>query len=129
MGDAEVRIEGDSGRVGEDALVLPEFDAVIEYVNAAIRDGLADPKLQAYLDRMGFDLDAYEPVSLGSSTTGGPSRRRRPGESGSNRPSDSNATCCRTNRSGAFEEEVAQPRRETDDLTPNPSTISSAMPV
>jgi len=37
MGDAEVRIEGDSGRVGEDALVLPEFDAVIEYVNAAIR--------------------------------------------------------------------------------------------
>jgi len=63
MGDAEVRIEGDSGRVGEDALVLPEFDAVIEYVNAAIRDGLAEPKLQAYLDRMGFDLDAYEPVS------------------------------------------------------------------
>jgi len=60
---ADVRIEGDSGRVEGDEIVLPEFDSVIEYVNAAIRDGLADPELRAYLDRMGFDVDAYDPVS------------------------------------------------------------------
>ncbi|WP_089816858.1 glutamate-cysteine ligase family protein [Halomicrobium zhouii] len=63
MRDAEVRIQGDGGRVDGEDIVLPEFDAVIGYVNAAIRDGLADPDLQAYLERMGFDVDAYEPVS------------------------------------------------------------------
>ncbi|WP_436910046.1 glutamate-cysteine ligase family protein [Halosimplex marinum] len=59
----EVRIEGDRGRVGSDEVVLPEFDAVIGYVNDAIRDGLDSASLRAYLDRMGFDRSAYDPVA------------------------------------------------------------------
>lgn len=63
LGDAEVRIEGDTGRVADDEIVLPEFDAVIEYVNAAIRDGLDSDAVRSYLERLGFDVEAYEPVS------------------------------------------------------------------
>ena len=57
------RIEGAAGHLMDDAMVLPEFDAVEEYVEAAIRDGLDSEELRAYLDRMGFDVDAYEPLS------------------------------------------------------------------
>jgi hypothetical protein len=46
--DTDVRIEGRTGRVTDDTVVLPEFDAVIEYVEAAIREG--------------FDVDAYDPL-------------------------------------------------------------------
>ena len=63
LGDADVRIEGRTGSVTEDAIVLPEFDAVIEYVTAAIREGVASDAVWSYLDRMGFDIAAYEPVS------------------------------------------------------------------
>ncbi len=63
VGDVDVRIEGDRGRVGDDAIVLPEFETVIEYVNTAIRDGLASEELRSYLDRMGFDVAAHEPTS------------------------------------------------------------------
>ena len=59
----DVRIEGSTGRVGEAEIVLPEFDALRDYVDAAIDDGLGDPKLRAYLDRMGFDVGAYEPLA------------------------------------------------------------------
>ncbi|MDS0283073.1 glutamate-cysteine ligase family protein [Haloarcula onubensis] len=61
--DAEVRIEGDTGRVTQDQVVLPEFDAVIQYVNAAIRDGLKSDALRGYLERMGFDVAAFDPIS------------------------------------------------------------------
>ena len=61
--DAELRIEGDAGHVREDALVLPEFDTVEEHVDRAISDGLSADAVRAYLDRMGFDVDAYEPLS------------------------------------------------------------------
>lgn len=61
--DTEVRIEGDRGRHTDSEIVLPEFDAVIEYVNAAIRDGLNADHVRAYLDRMGFDPDAYDPLT------------------------------------------------------------------
>ncbi|ELZ20588.1 glutamate--cysteine ligase [Halosimplex carlsbadense 2-9-1] len=63
LDEVEVRIEGDRGRVGRDEIVLPEFDAVIGYVNDAIRDGLASASIRGYLDRMGFDVDAYDPVA------------------------------------------------------------------
>jgi len=63
LDEVEVRIEGDRGRVTEEAVVLPEFDAVIGYVNDAIRDGLASESIRAYLDRMGFDVSAYDPVA------------------------------------------------------------------
>jgi gamma-glutamyl:cysteine ligase YbdK (ATP-grasp superfamily) len=50
------------GRLSGSAVDLPPFDTVIERVNAAIRDGLADPEVRSYLDRMGFDVDAYDPI-------------------------------------------------------------------
>jgi len=61
--EADVRIEGDTGRVTDEEIVLPTFDAVIEYVNAAIRDGLASDAVRSYLERMGFDVGAYEPIA------------------------------------------------------------------
>ncbi|MFC6726445.1 glutamate--cysteine ligase, partial [Halobium palmae] len=59
----DVRIEGKTGEITDDAVVLPEFDAVVEYVDAAIEDGLESEAVRSYLDRMGFDVDAFEPVS------------------------------------------------------------------
>jgi len=63
LDDATLRIDGDGGRVTDDHVVLPEFDAVLRYVNAAIEDGLDSAEVRSYLDRMGFDVDAYSPVS------------------------------------------------------------------
>ncbi len=63
VGDTELRVEGETGRVTEETIVLPEFDSVLEYVDAAIRDGLSSTAVRSYLERMGFDVDAYEPVS------------------------------------------------------------------
>jgi hypothetical protein len=61
--DTDVRIEGDTGRITEDSILLPEFDTVLEHVNTAIRDGLASESLCGYLERMGFNPDAYDPIS------------------------------------------------------------------
>ena len=61
--EAGVRIEGTAGRRTDDALVLPEFDAVEGYVEAAIRDGLAAESVRSYLERMGIDVAAFEPLS------------------------------------------------------------------
>jgi len=35
----------------------------MDYVNAAIRDGLSSGAVRSYLSRMGFDASAYEPLS------------------------------------------------------------------
>jgi hypothetical protein len=61
--DSDVRIEGETGRVTADEIVLPEFDAVLGYVEEAIEAGLASDELCSYLDRMGFDVTAADPVS------------------------------------------------------------------
>ncbi|WP_058997254.1 glutamate-cysteine ligase family protein [Haloarcula sp. CBA1127] len=61
--ETEVRIQGETGRVTDDEIVLPEFDAVLSYANDAIRDGATCDSVRSYLDRMGFDVDAYEPVA------------------------------------------------------------------
>nr|WP_245902785.1 glutamate-cysteine ligase family protein [Salinigranum rubrum] len=61
--ETEVRIEGDTGRIDEEGVVLPTFDSVLDYVEAAIDEGLDSDPLRAYLDRMGFDVDAFEPLS------------------------------------------------------------------
>nr|WP_302082442.1 hypothetical protein [Salinibaculum sp. KK48] len=61
--DTTVRIHGEAGRRTADTIVLPEFDAVQEYVNAAIRDGLQSAAVRSYLERMGFDTDAYDPLT------------------------------------------------------------------
>ncbi|EMA63524.1 glutamate-cysteine ligase family protein [Halorubrum kocurii] len=58
-----VQIGGDEGRVTDDAVVLPSFDAVEARVEAAVRDGLEADEVRSYLERMGFDVDAYEPLS------------------------------------------------------------------
>ena len=63
LADTEVRIEGDRGYRSDTEVVLPEFDALVEYVNAAIRDGLDSMAVRAYLDRMGLDIGAYEPTA------------------------------------------------------------------
>nr|WP_175529217.1 glutamate-cysteine ligase family protein [Natronorubrum texcoconense] len=63
LGDSDVRIEGKTGDVREETFVLPEFDAVLEYVNQAIRDGIESAAVRSYLERMGFDVDAYEPIA------------------------------------------------------------------
>ena len=59
----DVRIGGSTGRVGEAEIVLPEFEALRDYVDTAIDEGLGDSRLRAYLDRMGFDVGAYEPIA------------------------------------------------------------------
>jgi hypothetical protein len=58
-----VTIEGERGEVTPEAVVLPAFDAVQEYVRAAIQDGLGATPVRNYLDRMGFDGGAYEPLT------------------------------------------------------------------
>lgn len=59
----DVRIEGERGRVTDDEITLPEFDAVREYTDAAIHDGLDSERVREYLERMGFDVDAYDPLT------------------------------------------------------------------
>ncbi len=61
--DGEVRIEGETGRRTEEGLVLPSFDAVLEYVDDAIEDGLDSDAVRGYLERMGFDVSAYDPLT------------------------------------------------------------------
>lgn len=63
--EADVRIEGKTGYVSkeEDEVVLPEFDAVLMYLEDAIENGLASKDLRSYLGRMGFDVDSYEPIT------------------------------------------------------------------
>jgi carboxylate-amine ligase len=61
--DGDCRIEGAHGRVTDEEVVLPEFGTVIETVDAAIEEGLASDAVRSYLDRMGFDVDAYDPVA------------------------------------------------------------------
>ena len=81
LSDAEVRIEGDTGRITDEQVVLPEFSSVLEYVNAAIRDAVAAESLTGYLAGMGFDVDAYEPLAVETDRHGTVSaaaaRRRR----------------------------------------------------
>ncbi len=61
--DTPVRVGGDIGRVGDDEIVLPPFEAVLEYVDTAIEEGLSATAVRSYLDRMGFDPAAYEPTT------------------------------------------------------------------
>jgi hypothetical protein len=79
--DGEVRIEGETGHRNEDGVVLPSFDAVLEYTDAAIRDGLDDQGVRGYLERMGFDVAAYDPLTAhvddGPTVTAEAARHRR----------------------------------------------------
>ena len=59
----EVRIEGDAGEVTDDRITIPEFDTVLNYVEEAIHEGLESPELSAYLERMGFNVREYQPLT------------------------------------------------------------------
>ncbi|MEY7851841.1 glutamate-cysteine ligase family protein [Natrarchaeobius sp. A-rgal3] len=59
----EVRIEGNTGEVTDERITIPEFDAVLNYVEEAIHDGRESAELSAYLERMGFDVREYEPLT------------------------------------------------------------------
>jgi hypothetical protein len=59
---SELSIRGTPG-LTEDTVVVSEFETALEHVDAAIEDGLESAPLRAYLDRMGFDTDAYAPVT------------------------------------------------------------------
>jgi gamma-glutamyl:cysteine ligase YbdK (ATP-grasp superfamily) len=60
--DNPVTIEGGRGSVSDTELTLPTFDAVREYVDAAISGGLSGG-VTSYLERMDFDVKAYDPLS------------------------------------------------------------------
>jgi hypothetical protein len=61
--DTEVRIAGESGARTDDAIVLPTFETIESYVDAAIDEGLRSKRVRTYLDRMGFDVETYEPIT------------------------------------------------------------------
>jgi hypothetical protein len=63
LDDRPLRIEGETAEIRDDALVVPTFDALLAHVDVAIHDGLAAESLRAYLDRLGFDCDAFAPVT------------------------------------------------------------------
>ncbi|MXV62925.1 glutamate--cysteine ligase [Natronorubrum sp. JWXQ-INN-674] len=63
-----VEIESDSdprntGRVTDDGVTLPEFDVACDLAEGAIHDGLESTNVSRYLDRMGFSVDDYHPIS------------------------------------------------------------------
>ncbi len=64
-----VRIEAESaidhtGAVSETELVLPEFETACDLAEAAIDDGLESGAVAHYLDRMGFSVADYHPLSM-----------------------------------------------------------------
>jgi gamma-glutamyl:cysteine ligase YbdK (ATP-grasp superfamily) len=61
--DTEVEFGGERGRVTDERVVLPEFETVLGHVDTAVREGTADRSLRSYLERMGFDVPAYSPVT------------------------------------------------------------------
>ncbi|WIV67414.1 glutamate-cysteine ligase family protein [Natrialbaceae archaeon AArc-T1-2] len=58
-----VSVAGENGAVTEDGIALPEFDAVCGLADEAIIDGLASQNVRNYLDRMGFSVADYEPIT------------------------------------------------------------------
>ncbi|SFG05545.1 Glutamate-cysteine ligase family 2(GCS2) [Halopelagius inordinatus] len=58
-----VRVGGTTGGVTEDEIVLPGFETLREYVNEAIHEGLESPDVAGYLERMGFDVQGYDPIT------------------------------------------------------------------
>ena len=61
--EAAVRIGGTDGRVTTDRISLPAFDSLKSLVDEAIREGASSAAVRSYLDRMGFDVSAYEPLT------------------------------------------------------------------
>ena len=59
----EVTIEGDLGLTTEESVTIPEFETVRKLTDDAIDTGLRSRRVRSYLDRMGFDVPAYDPLT------------------------------------------------------------------
>ena len=57
-----VNIGGNTPRVDDERIVLPDFATVSDYVDTAIEEGLTE-SLAAYLSEMGFEPDAFDPIA------------------------------------------------------------------
>jgi gamma-glutamyl:cysteine ligase YbdK (ATP-grasp superfamily) len=77
--DTGVRIEGHAGEVSTDSVVLPAFETVLEHVDDAIRRGLESDAVRSYLDRMGFEVGAFDPITrdIGGRAPIGPEAARQ----------------------------------------------------
>ena len=66
-GGADVRVadasESARARAAADRVVLPAFDDLEALVEDAVREGLSSAAVRSYLDRMGFDVATYDPLS------------------------------------------------------------------
>ena len=58
-----VRVDGETGGLSDDAITIPEFEAVRDLSEAAMVDGVDSPDVADYLGRMGFDVGSYDPIS------------------------------------------------------------------
>ncbi|WP_331233712.1 glutamate-cysteine ligase family protein [Natronorarus salvus] len=61
--ETDVVIGDEEGRVGEELISLPGFGTLRDLTDEAITTGLESPEVRAYLDRMGFDVSAYRPLT------------------------------------------------------------------
>ncbi|PGF16095.1 glutamate--cysteine ligase [Natrinema sp. CBA1119] len=51
------------GHITGDGITLPAFETVSELTESAIRDGIESPAVANYLERMGFSVGDYHPIS------------------------------------------------------------------
>jgi hypothetical protein len=58
-----VRVDGRRPTLTKRKAVLPEFDTVLARVEEAVSEGLASDAVCSYLDRLGFAVDAFDPLS------------------------------------------------------------------
>jgi carboxylate-amine ligase len=58
-----VVVDDETGGVRENHVALPPFETVATLGERAIQSGVGDQSVVDYLGRMGFDVDAYQPVS------------------------------------------------------------------
>lgn len=59
----EVTIEGDLGLTTDEGVTIPECETVCELTDEAIHKGLRSNEVHSYLDRMGFDVSRYNPLT------------------------------------------------------------------
>ncbi|WP_408956748.1 glutamate-cysteine ligase family protein [Natrinema sp. 74] len=51
------------GHVTSDEIALPAFETVRDLAESAVRDGLESPAVAGYLERMGFSIRDYHPIT------------------------------------------------------------------
>ncbi len=61
--ETNVRVDGDVGGFTADEVVLPAFEPLCEYAETAMIEGVGSPAVVSYLRNMGFDVDAYDPLT------------------------------------------------------------------